>query len=86
PYICHDVICVILAKIRKLIETAKEMVNNLRRSMSLTDHDVSVLWCGWQRVAFISCITIVLHHFSLCQRYHNSHATSLSSVSIYSVS
>ena len=54
--------------------------------MSLTDRDVALLWCGWQRVAFISCITIVLHHFSLCQRYHNSHATSLAAFSIYCVS
>ena len=54
--------------------------------MTLTDRDVAVLWCGWQRVAFISCITIILHHSSLHQRYHNSHATSLAAVSIYCVS
>ena len=54
--------------------------------MTLTDHDVAVLWCGWKRVAFISCITIVLHHFSLCRRYYNSHATSLAAFSIYCVS
>lgn len=52
--------------------------------MSLTDRDVAVLWleaCG-----FVSCITIILHHSSLHQRYYNSHATSLASVSIYCVS
>lgn len=54
--------------------------------MTLTDRDVALLWCGWQRVAFISCITIVLHHSSLYRRYHNSHATSLPAFSIYCVS
>lgn len=56
--------------------------------MSLTDHDVAVLWCGWQRVAsshaspsyctihlYTDVITIVMQHHCLLSAsivYHNS--------------
>lgn len=56
--------------------------------MTLTDHDIAVLWCGWQRVAlfhaspsyctihlYTNVITIVMqHHWPLSASivYHNS--------------